>query len=110
MTYGIDLRRRVVSFVSEGGSKSEASRVFTVSMWCVHDWCSRPDLRPKAHGRRSGKLDWEALRAHVRDNNDALLKERAAHFGVHINAIWYALREMKLTHKKNTSVSTKRPQ
>ena len=109
MTYGVDLRERVVSFVLSGGSKQAASRVFSVSMWCVHDWCSRGDLRPKVHGRRSRKLDWEALRAHVRDNKDSLLKERAAHFGVHIHAIWYALKEMKLTHKKNTSVSSAKP-
>jgi hypothetical protein len=40
-------------------------------------------------------LDKAALAAHVRDFPDALLKERAAHFGVHINAIWVALKSKR---------------
>jgi hypothetical protein len=31
------------------------------------------------------------------------LKERAAHFGVHINAIWVALKKLKVT-KKNDAI------
>ena len=32
MTYSIDLRKRVVGFVNEGGSKAKASRGFEVSL------------------------------------------------------------------------------
>jgi Transposase len=35
---------------------------------------------------------------------DALLRERAQHFGVHTSAIWYANKQMKLTRKKNSKV------
>ena len=34
-----------------------------------------------------------------RDYPEALLKERAAHFGVHINAIWTAFKKLKITKK-----------
>lgn len=107
MTYSLDLRQRVVKFVENGGSKAEASRRYEVSRWCVQDWCQRPNLAPKKVKRRSRKLDWEALRRDVQENPDALLRERAEHFGVHINAIWYALKEMEQTYKKNAVVSTK---
>jgi hypothetical protein len=60
MTYSIDLRRRVVAFVTDGRSKSEASRRFSVSR----------------------KLDEQALIAHVKANPLMLAKDRAAHFGV----------------------------
>ena len=43
MAYSIDLRKRVVEFGEEGGSKAEAARRFRVSGWCVHDWCDRSD-------------------------------------------------------------------
>lgn len=109
MTYSLDLRRRVVEFVEQGGSKAEASRVYRVSIWCVYDWCKRSDLRPKQlPERRKRKLDWEALRRHVQEHPDALLRERAEHFRVHINAIWYALKEIELTHKKNFALQAEK--
>lgn len=108
MHYSIDLRQRVVDFVRGGGSKAEASRRFKVSLWCVFDWLKRGDLRPQKVTRRHRKLDWEALRTHVQVYPDARLKERSEHFQVHIHAIWYALRRMKLTYKKNTQIRGKK--
>ena len=110
MTYSTDLRKRVVTFVNEGGSKAGASRRFEVSLWCVNDWCKRDDLSPKPHPLRHRKIDKEALRRHVQEYPDALLRERAQHFGVHINAIWYSMRKMKLTHKKNDALHRKESQ
>ena len=105
MTYSLDLRKRVVNFVKNGGSKTEASRIYEVSLWCVYDWCKRKELEPKKSSqRRKRKLDWEALRLHVKEYPDALLRERAEHFGVQINAIWYACHQMQLTRKKNTTL------
>jgi len=107
MTYSLDLRQRVVDFVKNGGSKAEASRAYKISEWCVYDWCQRTELKPqKPPQRRKRKLDWEALRIHVQEYPDALLRERAEHFGVKINAIWYACQQMKLTRKKNTTLQT----
>ena len=77
MAYSIDLRKRVVEFVEEGGSKAEAARRFRVSLWCVHDWCGRPHLAPKRHGPRQRKLNRLALRQHVAQHPDATLQERA---------------------------------
>ncbi len=109
MTYSIDLRKRVIGFVNEGGSKAEASRRFEVSLWCVNDWCKREDLAPKVHGQRNRKIDKEALRRHVQLNPDALLRERAEHFGVHINAVWSMMRKMDLTHKKSDALQREEP-
>ena len=104
MAYSADLRQRVVEFVGEGGSKAEAARRFRVSIWCVHDWYGRADLTPKYPRTRRRKLDRVALRQHVRQHPEATLQERARHFGVQINAIWYALRQGQITRKKNSTV------
>ena len=109
MTYSLDLRKRVVDFVLQGGSKVSASRHFSVSVWCVNDWCSRATLEPKAHGRRQRKLDWQAVKKYVEEHPDAVLREIASHFSVHKNAIWYATQKMKLTHKKNILLRRKKP-
>ncbi len=104
MAYSIDLRRLVVCFVKKGGSKAEASRRFNISLWCVNDWCNRTDLSPKQQGPRFRKIDNEALLAHVQAHPDALLRERAAAFGVRESAIWYRLKQLKITYKKNDAL------
>lgn len=101
MTYSVDLRKKVVALVRDGGSQREAARHFDISLWCVRDWLARKDLKPQQQGvSRQRKLDKEAVRAHVRDHPDAILRERAAYFGVHISSIGWALRRLKLTRKK----------
>lgn len=101
MTYSLDIRKRAVSYVNQGGSKAEAARLFGVGRQTLYNWLGAEDLRPKEHGLRRRKLDKEALRAHVRDYPDALLRERAERFGVHINAIWVALSQMKIVKKND---------
>ena len=104
MTYGLDLRERVVAHVLSGGSKAEASRFFKVSLWCVNDWISRKDISPRVYPRRSGKIDMQKLSQHIQNNNDAILREIAVEFSVTEQAIWYALRRLKITHKKNNAL------
>jgi transposase len=100
MTYSTDLRKQVVEFVTNGGTKAKVSRQYQVSIWCVNDWCKRDDLTSQPQNGRKRKLDRSALSRHIQKYSDALLRERAQHFGVHTNAIWYASRKMKLTRKK----------
>ena len=110
MTYSIDLRKRVVEHVEKGGFKAEAARIFGVSLWCVNDWCNRNNLAPKTHPpRKKRKLNWDALKTHTQIYPDAFLRERAEHFGVHIHAIEYALKQMNLTRKKKPSLRRKKP-
>lgn len=99
MTYSLDFRKRVVSFIEEGGSQREAMRIFKISHNTIYRWKVSDDLRPKKHGPRHRKIDKDAFAAHVREFSDAKLSERAAYFGVHINAIWYQMKIMKLTKK-----------
>jgi len=99
MTCSIDLRERVASYVEAGGSKAEAARRFGVSRQTVYNWLGRDSLVPKAHGRRRRKIDKAALARHVREKPDALLRERAEHFGVHVNAIWVAMRSQGFVKK-----------
>ena len=36
MAYSLDLRKKVVDFVSSGGRKKRARELFGVSIWCVN--------------------------------------------------------------------------
>lgn len=103
MSYSVDLRERVVGYVRGGGSPTQAARLFKVGKTTLYRWLGSADLHPKPAKERRRKLDKVALAAHVCDYPDALLKERAAHFGVCINAIWMALRKLKII-KKNDQI------
>ena len=86
--------------MQEGGSKREAARLFKVSPNTVYEWLKRgDDLLPRPAKTRKRKLDKEALERHVQKNPDALLRERAAHFGVGVNTIWVAMRRKGFVKK-----------
>ncbi|MBU6208122.1 MAG: transposase [Alphaproteobacteria bacterium] len=103
MTYSVDLRKRAIGFVNQGGSKAEAARVFGINRQTLYHWLCAKDIRPKRCGPRRRKLDKAALLSHVQAHPDALLRERAAHFGVHVNAIWMAMRQLDM-RKKNDAL------
>ena len=100
MSYSIDLRERVLDYVRGGGSQLEASVMFQVSRKTIYNWIHRSDLSSRPRTEWQGKLDKLKLAAHVRDHPDALLRERAVHFGVRANTVWYALQRMNI-RKKN---------
>ena len=108
MSYSIDLRRRVVEFVNEGGQKAEAARIFNVSRGTIYNWLQRSDLAPKARGLCDRKLKKDELAAHVKAYPDAFLRERAIHFGVRIGTIWAALQKMDI-RKKNDTLRGEKP-
>jgi transposase len=103
MTYSIDLRERAVEYVQRGGLRTEASRIFGIDRKTLYKWLKMEDLRPKGRSRfQKRKLDKEALLADVKAYPDKLLRERAVHFGVHINAIWVALKALGVSKKNDT--------
>lgn len=107
MSYSIDLRRKVIGYIEKGGSRVEACRIFGISRKTIYHWFHRENLFPTPARTRRRKLDKLALARHVRNHPDALLRERAAYFDVHINAIWVALGKMEVT-KKNDTLRPKR--
>lgn len=109
MTYSVDLRERVVDFVRQGGSKSEAARVFGVSRWCVYDWMSRETLESAKQGCPGPwKLSPETLEAHVASYPDAYQHERGVALGVSRYVVWYGLKRLGIRRKKNAAVPRKK--
>jgi transposase len=104
MSYSIDLRKRVVDYVENGGRIAQATGLFQVVVATIYRWLGRTDLRATKVKRRKRKLDWKALENDVKENPDARLIDRAKKFGVRPSAISYALKEMKITRKKKNFV------
>ena len=108
MTYSLDLRKRVVDYVENGGGIPKAAALFKVGRATIYRWLGREDLRPTKVKHRERKIDWEALRKDVEENPEARLIERARKFGVRASAICYALKKMKITTKTKNFVIKKR--
>jgi len=100
MSHSIDLRRRVIEFVNQGGRKTEAVRIFNVGRSTIYEWLERSDLTPTVRAPYDTKLKKDELAAHVEAYPDALLRERAEHFGVQTSTVWAALQKIGV-RKKN---------
>jgi len=87
MAYSLDLRKRVVDYVENGGGITKAAALFKVGRATIYRWLGREDLRATKVEHRERKIDWEALRKDVEENPEARLIERARKFGVRASAI-----------------------
>ena len=103
MSYSLDFRKRVIEFINNGGEKKEAAQIFKVGRSTIYTWLQRSDLAPSVRGSCDRKLKKDDLAAHVKAHPDALLRERADHFGVGVGTIWAALQKLSI-RKKNASV------
>ena len=101
MSYSYDMRKRAVSLVRGGSSQLEISRIIGITRRTLYNWLHADDLHPRPAKSRHRKIDKVALAAHVRDYPDALLRERAQLFGVHVSCISRALKRLHI-HKKTT--------
>ena len=102
MSYSIDLRKRVVKFVLEGGSQTEASAVYRVSRKTIYHWLHRRTLSPTPAVTRDCKINKAKLASHVAAHPDALLRERATEFGVTPSGMWRAMRKLGMRKKNDT--------
>lgn len=102
MAYSRDFRRKVLAVRNkEGLTIAEAAVRFDVGSASVVRWIKNVERKPQGYRRR--KIDLEALRKDVIDYPDAYQHERAQRFGVAQNAIFFALKKLQLTYKKNAS-------
>jgi len=105
MTYQLSHRKAAISFIKNGGSKVEASRIFSVSRNTLYSWLKLDDLTPKPPLKmRHRKIDKEELKAHAEEYPDMFLHERAVIFKVHPSAISYALKSLNIVKKKNVDI------
>ena len=105
MTYSVDLRKKVVAFVHDGGSQAEAARRFEVSLWCVQDWQARKTCGPGGGVAVSGSWTWTGYWRRFA-NLDIPLRERGDF--VEWIAAWSARQQkkMKIAQKRPSSIKS----
>jgi len=102
--YSVDLRKRVLAYVEETKDKAKASQFFKVGIATIYRWLSRKkktgSVEPSPKKAYKKKIDDQKLIAYLEQNPDHFLSEIADRFGTTAQAIFYALRRLKITRKK----------
>jgi len=109
MAYSVELREKAISLVEKGKSKSEVVELLEIGIATLYRW-----LKKKANGEsldagKNGgfirKIDPEILKEYVRKYPDHTLAEIKHNLGFGISAIWYRLKQLKITLKKSHTIS-----
>lgn len=102
--YSVDLRKRVLAYIAETKDKEKASQVFKVGIATIYRWITRKEqtgnVEPFPRKSYKKKIDDQKLITYVEQNSDHFLSEIANHFGTTPQAVFYALRRLKITRKK----------
>ena len=102
--YSLDLRERVFKFLEKNNDKNEASNLFGVSPRTIQRWVERKkktgSFKPLQKKFAYRKIDYDLLSKYVEDNPDKFLFEIAEKFSVTLQAVFYALKNLKITRKK----------
>jgi transposase len=108
MSYSQDFRVQVFKIKSRDNlTFEETGERFGVPMRTLFRWQRCTELKTKRN-KASTKVDMEALRQDVDQNPDHYQYERAKKFGVCQSTIFYALKRLGISHKKNTVSSQSR--
>jgi transposase len=110
MVYSLDLRKKALNYIANGGKQSDASVIFGVTIRTIANWRRREkqqDLAPRMNGSRPSKIDDEKLKKYIEANPDSYLREIAQEFSSTLQAIFYACKRLKITLKKSSRFTKK---
>jgi len=101
MSYSLDFRRQVFKLnQKEELTFQELSDRFDIPIRTLFRWQKRIEPKVKRN-KPATKVDMEALAKEVKEHPDLYQYERAKKFGVSQSTIFYALKRLKISYKKN---------
>jgi len=106
MSYSLDFRKKVFAVKEkEDLSFESTSKRFSIGIRTLFRW--QKNIEPKKNRNKPAtKVNMEKLEADISNIPDAYLSERAERLGVSISGIFYAIKRLNISYKKN-SVSPK---
>jgi transposase len=105
MAYDKKFREKVMDYLSKGYTIEKAHEVFGVGTTTIKRWKNLQKetgkLEDKRPNRKPYKLCLDQLKAYITENPDSYLHEIAKVFNCQKSTVFYALRRLKITRKKN---------
>ena len=109
--YSQDLRKRVLKYLEKNNDKQAASILFQVGIATVYRWVARKkkqgNVKPFRRKYAYKRIDDQLLIEYVKAYPDNFLCEIGRHFSLTPQAIFYALKRLKITRKKKLRFITK---
>ena len=104
--YSKDYRKAALEYMEKGHTKEELYETFGIYPSRITAWRKllkeTGDLTPQYRETRSSKIDMKKLEQALERKPDATLEELAKPFGCTESAVYYALKRLKITVKKNS--------
>jgi len=105
-SYSVDLRERVLKYLEKNQNREAASLLFQVGVATIYRWISRKkekgNVEPLRRPYVYKKIDDQKLIEYIEKNPDHFLSEIGKHFNLTTQAIFYALKRLKITRKKSS--------
>ena len=103
MAYSLDFRKQVFKVKEKNKfTFEETSEHFGITIRTLFRWSKRLEAKLKRN-KPASKVDMKRLEKDVRNHPDAYQYERAEKLGVTQSAIYYALKRLGISVKKNSS-------
>ena len=107
MAYSKDYRKRVLEYLEEGHTQTEAQKVFKVGSTTIKAWrkllSEKGNLEKRPLKREARVYKSDKLCAYMEEHPQALLKEIAKYFGGSTSGANSALARERITLKKRQS-------
>lgn len=104
MTYSVDFREKVLSYIDSGETIDSASMLYSIGTTTIKQWKRLRNETGKLVGsgrpKNPYKIESDKLKTYINDHPDSFLNEIASHFNVTAPAIHAALKRLKITRKK----------
>jgi transposase len=102
--YSLDLREKVIQFLSKGNSQKLASTIFNIHENTISRWNVRKTregtIAPKARLGPRSKVDKQELEDFVRNNPNMRLQDIGKNFGISRSQTGRILKELGFSYKK----------
>jgi len=112
MAYDNKFREKVLEYIDKGHTVEEAHEIFSVGTTTIKEWkrlkkeTGKLDKRPLK--RTHKKIDPVKLIAYIKEYPDSYQREIAEVFCCTQQAVFVALKRLKITRKKNQTLCGKR--
>lgn len=104
MAYSVEFRKRAIEYWEAGHSEDELYEAYKIYTSRIYAWLRHEketgSLEAKYPKTRNRKIDLQKLKEAVERKPDAYLSELAKMFDCTEQAIFYALKRLKITVKK----------
>ena len=102
--YSVDLREKILKYLEKSPNKKLASQLFQIGVATIHRWVNlkkkEGHVKPKHRKYAYKRIDDQKLIEYVEAHPDHFLSEIAENFSLTPQAIFYALKRLKITRKK----------